>query len=244
LSEINNNQKERFAMAKMPHTPLSESKANRLQGLNQDVLAVAPPAPLPDTESAPFISAPRQRPVSMSEGGRSRLLWLSLGLALVATSLAVVLWLEQRSSSRELSELRQQYYQLAADLAEQKSARPVAVQPAGGATDVAASVRDDLRQLSAKVRGLTVAVAKLNSTDNGETTTVALEKRLNGLSASVKALSSRVASLDSRPRAQPVAQSAPQSAAQPDDSRLNTLQSRVSKIDQDLQALYRILQGG
>lgn len=234
-------------MAKMPHTPFSESKANRLQGLNQDVLAVAPPAPLPDTESAPFISAPRQRPVGMSEGGRSRLLWLSLGLALVATSLAVVLWLEQRSSSRELSELRQQYYQLAADLAEQKSARPVAVQPAGGAADVAASVRDDLRQLSAKVRGLTVAVAKLNSTDNGETT-VALEKRLNGLSASVKALSSRVASLDSRPRAQPVAQSAPQtatqSAPQSDDSRLNTLQNRVSKIDKDLQALYRILQGG
>lgn len=230
-------------MAKMPQTPLSESKANRLQGLNQDVLAVAPPAPLPDTESAPFISAPRQSPVSMSEGGRSRLLWLSLGLALVATSLAVVLWLGQRSSSRELSELRQQYYQLAADLAEQKSPRSVAVQPASGATDVAASVRDDLRQLSAKVRGLTVAVAKLNSTDNGETT-MALEKRLNGLGASVKALSSRVASLDSRPRAQPVAQSAPQTAAQPDDSRLSALQNRVSKIDQDLQALYRILQGG
>ena len=80
-------------MAKMPHSPLSESKANRLQGLNQDVLAVAPPAPSPDTESTPFISPPRQRPVNMSEGGRSGLLWLSLALGMVAVVLAVALWL-------------------------------------------------------------------------------------------------------------------------------------------------------
>ena len=228
-------------MAKMPHSPLSESKANRLQGLNQDVLAVAPPAPSPDTESAPFISPPRQRPVNMSEGGRSGLLWLSLALGMVAVVLAVALWLGQRAANRELSEVRQQYYQLAAELAEQTSRSSTAPRAsAGTSADVAASVRDDLRQLSAKVRGLTVAVAKLNSADNGEAT-VALEKRRDGLGVSVKALSSRVSALaNTRPQVQPVAQP----VSQQDDSRLSTLQNRVSKIDQDLQALYRILQGG
>ncbi|MEQ3722631.1 hypothetical protein [Alcanivorax sp.] len=227
-------------MAKMPHSPLSESKANRLQGLNQDVLAVAPPAPLPDTDSTPFISPPRQGPVAMSEGGRSGLLWLSLGLASVAALLVVALWLGQRSANRELSEIRQQYYQLAAELAEQKSSASATPQASAGASaNVAASVRDDLRQLSAKVRGLTVAVAKLNSADNSDAT-VALGKRLDGLGTSVKALSSRVATLSSRSPAQPVAQP----VSQQNDSRLSTLQNRVSKIDNDLQALYRILQGG
>ena len=232
-------------MAKMPHRPLSDSKANRLQGLNQDVLAVAPPAPLPDTDSTPFISPPRQRPVNMSEGGRSGLLWLSLGLALVAALLAVALWLGQRSASRELSELRQQYYQLAAELAEQKSSASAApLASAGASADMAASVRDDLRQLSAKVRGLTVAVAKLNSADNGDAT-VALGKRLDGLGTSVKALSSRVATLSQRAPAQAAPQPAvAQPVSRQDDSRLSTLQTRVSKIDKDLQALYRILQGG
>lgn len=226
-------------MAKMPHSPLSESKANRLQGLNQDVLAVAPPAPLPDTDSTPFISPPRQGPVAMSEGGRSGLLWLSLGLASVAALLVVALWLGQRSANRELSELRKQYYQLA-ELAEQKSSASATSQASAGASaNVAASVRDDLRQLSAKVRGLTVAVAKLNSADNSDAT-VALGKRLDGLGTSVKALSSRVATLSSRSPAQPVSQP----VSQQNDSRLSTLQNRVSKIDNDLQALYRILQGG
>ena len=83
-------------------------------------------------------------------------------------------------------------------------------------------------------------MGKLNSTDNGGVTG-ALEKRLDGLGGSVKALSSRVSALaNTRPQVQPVAQP----VSQQDDSRLSTLQNRVSKIDQDLQALYRILQGG
>ena len=79
-------------MAKLP-----ESKERRLQGLNQDVLAVATPVPGPDLEPINLRTPKKTKPISVSEGGHSGLLWLSLVLAVIAvlpllTCLLVMWW--------------------------------------------------------------------------------------------------------------------------------------------------------
>tara|TARA_R100000789_G_scaffold32776_1_gene36263 strand:- start:47 stop:727 length:681 start_codon:yes stop_codon:yes gene_type:complete len=226
-------------MAKLP-----ESKERRLQGLNQDVLAVATPVPGPDLEPVKLRPQKKNKPVSVSEGGHSGLLWLSLVLAVIALLLAASQWLTNSETSRELSELRQQYYQLASERQGQEEARSVEKAPAPASTEAApgnavvTSLRDDLRELNAKVRGLTVALAKQrNSSQESDE----LATRLDDMDSRLKGLSSRISSLADRPQpaATPVAQPASDNSAE-----VSALAGKVAKIDKDLQALYRILQGG
>lgn len=225
-------------MAKLP-----ESKERRLQGLNQDVLAVATPLPGPDLEPVKLRPQRKNKPISVSEGGHSGLLWLSLVLAVIALLLAASQWLANSETSRELSELRQQYYQLASERQAQegRSAEKASAQASSEAAPgnaVVTSLRDDLRELNAKVRGLTVALAKQrNSSQESDE----LATRLDDMDSRLKGLSSRISSLADRPQpaATPVAQPASDNSAE-----VSALAGKVAKIDKDLQALYRILQGG
>lgn len=225
-------------MAKLP-----ESKERRLQGLNQDVLAVATPVPGPDLEPV-NLRAPKTNPISVSEGGHSGLLWLSLVLAVIALLLAASQWLAHAESSRELSELREQYYQLASlrqgearDGARSAAKAPATSEAAPGDA-VVNSLRDDLRELNAKVRGLTVAMAKQR---NSNSESAELATRLNEMDSKLKGLSSRISSLADRPQpaATPVVQPVSDNSVE-----VSALAGKVAKIDKDLQALYRILQGG
>lgn len=226
-------------MAKLP-----ESKERRLQGLNQDVLAVATPVPGPDLEPVKLRPQKKNKPVSVSEGGHSGLLWLSLVLAVIALLLAASQWLANSATSRELSELRQQYYQLASER-QSAEARSTAKASSSAVSEVSApgnnvaltNLRDDVRELNAKVRGLTVAMAKQRNNDQES---AELAARLNDMDSRLKGLSSRISSLADRPQpaAAPVVQPASNSA------ELSALAGKVAKIDKDLQALYRILQGG
>lgn len=225
-------------MAKLP-----ESKERRLQGLNQDVLAVATPVPGPDLEPVKLRPQKKHKPVSVSEGGHSGLLWLSLVLAVIALLLAASQWLAHGETRRELSELRRQYYQLASDRqgqevrSEAKTSAPAASDAAPGSA-VVTSLRDDIRELNAKVRGLTVAMAKQR---NSGQESAELAARLNDMDSRLKGLSSRVSSLANRPQpaAAPVVQPESDNSAE-----VSALAGKVAKIDKDLQALYRILQGG
>lgn len=223
-------------MAKLP-----ESKERRLQGLNQDVLAVATPVPGPELEPVKLRPQKKQKPVSVSEGGHSGLLWLSLVLAVVALLLAASQWLAHGETRRELSDLRQQYYQLASERQAVETRSPAKVPPPSDATPantVVTALRDDIRELNAKVRGLTVAMAKQRGTDAESD---ALATRLNEMESTLTGLSARVSSLAARPQptATPVVQPAADNSAE-----LSALKGKVAKIDKDLQALYRILQGG
>ncbi len=226
-------------MAKLP-----ESKERRLQGLNQDVLAVATPVPGPDLEPVNLRAPKKTNPISVSEGGHSGLLWLSLVLAVIALLLAASQWLAHAESSRELSELREQYYQLASlrqgevrDGARSTAKAPATSEAAPGDA-VVNSLRDDLRELNAKVRGLTVAMAKQR---NSNSESAELATRLNEMDSKLKGLSSRISSLADRPQpaATPVVQPASDNSVE-----VSALAGKVAKIDKDLQALYRILQGG
>ncbi|MCG8394707.1 MAG: hypothetical protein MI745_16655 [Pseudomonadales bacterium] len=223
-------------MAKLP-----ESKARRLQGLNQDVLAVTAPVPEPDAE--PLLLHPqgkKQKTVRVTESGRSGIVWLSLGLAILALLLAASQWLASQKTNRELSELRQQYYQLASEHSQEADAGERTRQPATALRPGAVeSLREDLRQLSTRVRGLTVSMAKMGNDDSVHK----LEKRLNELDTSMKTLSSRVTTLANRPVPKASAPAAPAPKAA-NNEELSALESKVTKIDKDLQALYRILQGG
>ncbi len=225
-------------MAKLP-----ESKERRLQGLNQDVLAIATPVPGPDLEPVKLRPQRKNKPISVSEGGHSGLLWLSLVLAVIALLLAASQWLANSETNRELSELRQQYYQLASERQAQEG-RSAEKAPAQASSEAApgnaavTNLRDDLRELNAKVRGLTVALAKQrNSSQESDE----LATRLDDMDSKLKGLSSRISSLADRPQpaATPVAQPASDNSAE-----VSALAGKVAKIDKDLQALYRILQGG
>ena len=226
-------------MAKLP-----ESKERRLQGLNQDVLAVATPVPGPDLEPVNLRAPKKTNPISVSEGGHSGLLWLSLVLAVIAVLLAASQWLAHAETSRELSELREQYYQLASQRQGEakEGARSPAKAPATSDVSpgdvVVNSLRDDFRELNAKVRGITVTMAKQRNSNNES---AELATRLNEMDSKLNGLSSRISRLAERPKAAaiPVAQQAPDNSAQ-----LSALAGKVTKIDKDLQALYRILQGG
>ena len=226
-------------MAKLP-----ESKERRLQGLNQDVLAVATPVAGPDLEPVNLRAPKKTNPISVSEGGHSGLLWLSLVLAVIALLLAASQWLAHAESSRELSELREQYYQLASlrqgearDGARSAAKAPATSEAAPGDA-VVNSLRDDLRELNAKVRGLTVAMAKQR---NSNSESAELATRLNEMDSKLKGLSSRISSLADRPQpaATPVVQPVSDNSVE-----VSALAGKVAKIDKDLQALYRILQGG
>lgn len=226
-------------MAKLP-----ESKERRLQGLNQDVLAVATPVPGPDLEPVNLRAPKKTNPISVSEGGHSGLLWLSLVLAVIALLLAASQWLAHAESSRELSELREQYYQLAslrqgeARDGARRTAKAPATSEAAPGDAVVNSLRDDLRELNAKVRGLTVAMAKQR---NSNSESAELATRLNEMDSKLKGLSSRISSLADRPQpaATPVVKPASDNSVE-----VSVLAGKVAKIDKDLQALYRILQGG
>ena len=221
-------------MAKLP-----ENKERRLQGLNQDVLAVTAPLPGPDREPVALRPQNKGKPVSVSEGGHSGLLWLSLVLAVIALMLAVSQWMAHGDIRHELSELRQQYYQLASERQQQEE-RSMATLPATADLETSpalAPLREDLRELNAKVRGLTVALAKQrgNGPESRE-----WETRLDALDSRLSGLSSRISNLAARPQpAAPVAQPVSDNSAE-----LSALASKVEKVDKDLQALYRILQGG
>jgi len=66
------------------------------------------------------------------------------------------------------------------------------------------------------------------------------ETRLDALDSRLSGLSSRISNLAARPQpAAPVAQPVSDNSAE-----LSALASKVEKVDKDLQALYRILQGG
>ena len=226
-------------MAKLP-----ENKERRLQGLNQDVLAVQEvPLEPADSEPVPLRrNHRRQQPVSVSESGKSGTVWLALGIAILALLLAIWQWMNSQQLSQELGKLKADYYQLASRVSEdagrQERERPVA---ASAPTDNGALVnlRDDLRELSSRVRALSVSVAKMGK-DDGEA--AKLEKRIAETEAGLRSLSSRVASLANRPA--PTAAPAPAPAQAAPDPRVDALQTKVTKIDKDLQALYRILQGG
>ncbi|MGJ3257559.1 MAG: hypothetical protein ACFE0K_14695, partial [Alcanivorax sp.] len=100
------------------------------------------------------------------------------------------------------------------------------------------SLRDDLHDLNAKVRGLTVAMAKQRISDSER---AELATRLNEMDSKLQGLSSRISRLADRPQAAAISTSQPA----PDNSaELSALAGKVGKIDKDLQALYRILQGG
>ena len=212
--------------------------------MNQDVLAVATPVPGPDLEPVNLRAPKKTNPISVSEGGHSGLLWLSLVLAVIALLLAASQWLAHAESSRELSELREQYYQLASlrqgearDGARSAAKAPATSEAAPGDA-VVNSLRDDLRELNAKVRGLTVAMAKQR---NSNSESAELATRLNEMDSKLKGLSSRISSLADRPQpaATPVVQPVSDNSVE-----VSALAGKVAKIDKDLQALYRILQGG
>lgn len=223
-------------MAKLP-----ESKARRLQGLNQDVLAVAAPVPGPDLEPINLHAQKKHKPVSVSDAQHSRLLWLSLALALIALLLAAGQWLSHGETRRELRELREQYDQLASatqsDDARSTAKASVSTDARSGDAMVT-GLRDDLRELNAKVRGLTVAMAKQRGSDAER---AELETRLGDIDRRVSSLSARVSDLSSRPQPAPAPMVTPTAG---DSAELSALQGKVAKIDKDLQALYRILQGG
>jgi len=228
-------------MAKLP-----ENKERRLQGLNQDVLAVSAPVEPASNEPVPLRTNRRQQPVSVSESSRSGTVWLALGIACVALLLAVWQWVSNMQLGREMSELKAQYYQLASTVEKAADAEPRTVrEPAasGGPVDASAlaNLRDDLRELSSRVRTLSVAVAKAGQ-DDGET--VKLEKRIAEVESSLKAVSGRVTTLASRPAQTAAPAPAPTTVKAAADPRVDALQTKVTKIDKDLQALYRILQGG
>ncbi|MBO6895721.1 MAG: hypothetical protein JJ866_27660 [Roseibium sp.] len=103
------------------------------------------------------------------------------------------------------------------------------------------NLRDDLRELSSRVRALSVSVAKAGQ-DDGET--AKLEKRLAELESGLRSVSSRVTTLANRPAPTAAPAPAPAPVQATRDSRVDALQTKVTKIDKDLQALYRILQGG
>ncbi len=229
-------------MAKLP-----ENKERRLQGLNQDVLAVQTPVEPVANEPVPLRKASRrQQPVSVSESGRSGTVWLALGIAIVALLLAVWQWMSNMQLSGELSDLKAQYYQLASTVenAAEQAPRAAAREPApGGSVDASAltNLRDDLRELSSRVRALSVSVAKAGQ-DDGET--AKLEQRIADLESSLKSVSGRVTTLANRPAPTAAPAPAPTTVKAAPDPRVDALQTKVTKIDKDLQALYRILQGG
>ncbi len=229
-------------MAKLP-----ENKERRLQGLNQDVLAVrAPSEETAANEPVPLRKTHRrQQPANVSESSRSGTVWLALGVAIVALLMAVWQWMGNMQLSRELSELKAQHYQLASTVAEVADApvRPIREPSAGSPSDSTAVVnlRDDLRELSSRVRALSVSVAKAGQ-DDGET--AKLEKRLAELESGLRSVSSRVTTLANRPAPTAAPAPAPAPVQATRDSRVDALQTKVTKIDKDLQALYRILQGG
>ena len=226
-------------MAKLP-----ENKERRLQGLNQDVLAVQVPSEPVTNDPVPLRkSNRRQQPVSASQSGHSGTVWLALGIAIVALLLAVWQWMNNMQLSSELGELKAEYYQLASTVADAAENAPRAVREtvSTGAVDstVLANLRDDLRELSSRVRTLSVSVAKAGQ-DDGET--AKLEKRIAEVETGLRAVSGRVSTLASRPA--PTATQAPAPVQSAADPRVDALQTKVTKIDKDLQALYRILQGG
>lgn len=228
-------------MAKLP-----ENKERRLQGLNQDVLAVRAPVEPVVNEPVPLRKAGRgQQPVSVSESSRSGTVWLALGVAIVAFLLAVWQWVSNLQLSSEMSELKAQYYQLASTVAEQANNEPrVEREPAvSGSVDgtAVANLRDDLRELSSRVRALSVSVAKAGQSE-GETEK--LEQRIAELESGLRAVSGRVTTLANRPAPTAAPAPAPVTVKAAPDSRVDALQAKVTKIDKDLQALYRILQGG
>lgn len=229
-------------MAKLP-----ENKERRLQGLNQDVLAVRAPSEEPAAnEPVPLRKVHRrQQPASVSESSRSGTVWLALGVAIVALLMAVWQWMGNMELSRELGELKAQHYELASTVAEVADApvRPIREPAAGSPSDSTAVVnlRDDLRELSSRVRALSVSVAKAGQ-DDGET--AKLEKRLAELESGLRSVSSRVTTLANRPAPTAAPAPAPAPVQATRDSRVDALQTKVTKIDKDLQALYRILQGG
>lgn len=229
-------------MARLP-----ENKERRLQGLNQDVLAV--PAPMQSSDNAPIPLGTHKKavPVRVADTGRSGVVWFALALALAAAALAGTQWFINQETRQELSELRQEFYQLASAQTEptptaDPQTRPVAVAtpPRVDPADIS-HLREDLRELSGKVRGITVSLAKMG---NGRDDTAALEKRLNDMDKSLNALSGRLTALANRqPKVTPVVQQAA-AAPQVDTHQVSALSAKVNKIDKDLQALYRILQGG
>lgn len=227
-------------MAKLP-----ENKERRLQGLNQDVLAVQVPVEPVANEPVPLRKASRQQPVSVSESGRLGTVWLALGIAVIALLLAVWQWINNMQLSGELGELRASYYELASTVADAAEREPRAMREpvASGPGDNSALVnlRDDLRELSARVRTLSVSVAKAGQ-DNGDT--AKLEKRIAEVESSLRAVSGRVTTLANRPAPTAAPAPAPAPVSSASDPRVDALQTKVNKIDKDLQALYRILQGG
>lgn len=228
-------------MAKLP-----ENKERRLQGLNQDVLAVRAPVEPVVNEPVPLRKSSRkQQAVATSESSRSGTVWLALGIAIVALLLAVWQWISNQQLSSELGKLKADYYQLASTVSQtaDRAPEPIREPAAAGPGDSSAVVnlRDDLRELSARVRALSVSVAKV-SQDEGEA--AKLEKRIAELESSLRAVSGRVTTLANRPAPTAAPAPTPVAATAAPDPRVDALQTKVTKIDKDLQALYRILQGG
>lgn len=227
-------------MAKLP-----ENKKRRLQGLNQDVLAVQVPVEPVASEPVPLRKAARgQQPVSEPRSKSANTVWLALGLAVAALLLAIWQWVGQQQLSNELAQLKADYATLSASVADSadKPTRVALNAVASGSVDssAVANLRDDLRELSARVRNLSVAVAKAGQ-DDGETAT--LTKRIAEVESGLNAVSGRVSALASRPASPAAPAPAPVSAQAAPDPRVDELQTKVNKIDKDLQALYRILQG-
>ena len=224
-------------MARLP-----ETKERRLQGLNQDVLAVPVPAPASDNAPIPLGVHKKNTPVRVSDSGRSGVVWFSLALALAAATVAVTQWFINQDTRQELSDLRQEFYQLAS--AQTASVAPPQSPSAEKGSSVGVSdlarLREDFRELNSKVRAMTVSLAKMG---NQSEENAALAKRLDGMDKSLGALSGRLTALANRQ-----SQDAPvvQQVATPslDSQPVSALSAKVNKIDKDLQALYRILQGG
>lgn len=220
-------------MAKLP-----ESKARRLQDLNQDVLAVAPAPVTQVNKPQPRPQMHRQPAPAQADHTRPVLSLVALSLAAAAMLFAAFMWISQQQAAQELAQLRQDYYQLAEDVAANGGKVTPPTTASVVRTNGIDALRDDVRVLSGKVRSLTVALAKQGQeADN----LAPLQARLDELGTGLNTVNARISALAAQ-QAQGASPAAP--AASADTQQLQELESRITKLDKDMQALYRVLQGG
>ncbi|EKF74207.1 hypothetical protein A11A3_09415 [Alcanivorax hongdengensis A-11-3] len=221
-------------MARLP-----ENKQRRLEGLNQDVLAVAASEPVP-------LLTPLTQPPHGGQGGprgqraSKGPLWAAWLLAVLALVFAILAWQHSRQLAQQVASLRGEQKQLQEALADLRT--PAAVVPASNSDDTlsdSSALRADIRQLGTRLRTLSVEQTRLGRQQQDAS---ALTGRLDNLDSSLKALRVQVDRVAKQAAAAPPASTTPAPATS--SRELTSLQARVDKLDKDMQALYRILQGG
>ncbi|MDX1803866.1 MAG: hypothetical protein R3292_07270 [Alcanivorax sp.] len=218
-------------MARLP-----DNKQRRLEGLNQDVLAVAAPSPVPLLQPVVSSTDQARHPQDRQPGKSAWPLWLALAVALFAFFIAALAGMQNRHLAKQLAVLQQQQKESSKELAELMELPVVGKPAADSKSNVSGTAwRAALLQINKRLRALDIEQNKLQGKLGGGSD---MEARLASLNNRVQQLGAQLESLSAAPPPASAAPSAPDNSAE-----LDKLKAKVNHMDKDLQSLYRILQG-